>query len=351
MFGGCPSVNLFSQLKPRMLLLVITLLIAVFLFFIATFTQGGIMKTQFAERPYKERATAEKELHRYIYNFDPRRDILPKDLNPSHVTDFVQQELQEKNIDSFATNQIVELADFYNLRGLVLGFFDLLNRKESTEEQFLISIAATRAIGILGQGEHLNQGVEYYRYLLGLQYSKSYLLELLRCYSDYSLVVPGNAISTYIKPMFTALDKEANGDPNMATKLREVEDLQNNVLPRILRAANAKRLILSEENTQNRLDRLVDIYLNLDTHYREWLVRWAVRQLLREFEENGSEELVKSFRRGLGRVQSMAPQEAIHAISASCFRAIDFFGGQLSESELKQAKSISGNVAGLLSLE
>jgi hypothetical protein len=310
------------------------------------------MKTQFAGRPYKEQAIAEVELHRYIYNFDPRTHILPKDLNPTHVADFLQQELREQKIDLFATNQMVELADFYNLRNLISDFFNLLKRKENTEEQFLISIAITRGIGILGEGEHLKQGIDYYRYLLGLPYSKIYLPELLRCYNDYNLVVPSDVISAQIKTIMAELDKDARSDPNAATQLREVEDIHNNMLPRIVHAADTKCRIISEDNLHKRLDQLVDIYLNLNTHYREWLARWAVRQLLREFEASGSEKLVNAYRRGLSRVQtSVASQEATQAISASCFRSIVFFGGKLSEGELQQARSIPGNVAGLLSLE
>lgn len=310
------------------------------------------MKTQFAGRPYKERAIAEVELHRYIYNFDPRTHILPKDLNPSHVADFLQQELREQKIKPFAVNQMVELADFYNLQNLSSDFFNLLKRKENTEEQFLISIAITRGIGILGEGKYLKQGIEYYHYLFGLPHSKIYLPELLRCYNDYNLVVPGDVISIHLKKIMAALDKEARSNSNAATQLREVEDLHNNTLPRIVHAAEAKCRIISEDNLHKRLDQLVDIYLNLNTHYREWLARWAVRQLLRESEASGSEELVNAYRRGLSRVQvSVASQEAIQAISASGFRAIEFFGGQLSESEFQQARSIPGNVAGLLSLE
>ncbi|MCF6347882.1 MAG: hypothetical protein L3J20_06240 [Flavobacteriaceae bacterium] len=118
-----------------------------------------------------------------------------------------------------------------------------------------------------------------------------------------------------------------------------------------MRAADIKRLIIKEQDVQRRLDQLVGIYLNLDSDYLEWLERWAIRQLLLEFEVTGSKELLsEAFRRGLSRVQvSKSPDDA-KAISIAVFRAIEFFGGNLSKAELKHAKSVSGNLAGYLSL-
>ncbi|MCF6347883.1 MAG: hypothetical protein L3J20_06245 [Flavobacteriaceae bacterium] len=177
---------------------------------------------QFSGRPYKEQATAEVVLHHYIYKFDPRIDILPKNLNPEHVVEVVRRELRKEKMDSDAIKQIVELADFYNLQSNVRDFLNWLQQKTPSEEQFLNSIVITRAVGILGQGEQLNKGVEYFNYLLGSRYSRNYLTEILNCYGEYNLVISGDVVGVRVKEIMEKLAKEATNDPDAASLFNDV---------------------------------------------------------------------------------------------------------------------------------
>ena len=302
------------------------------------------MTGQFAGRPYRQPFAAQRELRRFVYEFDPREVILPKDIDPADVAGFIADQLHQPRISPTAANQLVELADFYDLKDLTLSLLARLDRREDSNEKYLTAIALTRGVGILGKDEQIQAGLNYLRYLAGLPYASAAVPELLSCYSEYSLTGPSAFMKALIEGIMSQLRDDAKSTPSLETRMRAVEDLYNNTLSRVEAATESKKQIASENESTARLDALVDVYLNLNPRYREWMERWAVRQLLREFESSGTPVLTGAFRRGLGRVQTSGPR-------AVCLRAIEFFGGRLSAEEFAQSRAVFAPAAGLLTLE
>src|SRR5262249_5873552 len=149
--------------------------------------------------------------------------------------------------------------------------------------------------------------------------------------------------------IISQLRADAKSTPALETRMRAVEDLYNNTLPRIAAATDSKKQIASENESTARLDALVRVYLNLNPRYREWMGRWGVRQLLREFESSGTPALTEAFRRGLTRLQPSATSvDTLTGPRAVCLRAIEFFGGRLSAEEFAQSRTVSAPVVGLL---
>jgi hypothetical protein len=309
------------------------------------------MTGQFARRSYKQPSAAEWELRRFVYEFDPREVILPKDIDPVDVASFIQDQLHQLRLSPTAADQLVELADFYDLKNLTPSLLARLDKREDSNEKYLTAIALTRGVGILGKDEQLRAGLDYLLYLSGLRYASASVAELLSCYSEYSLTSPAG-FRAPIERILSQLRNDAKSTPSLETRMRAVEDLYNNTVSRIEAATETKKQIVSENESTARLDALVDVYLNLNPRYREWMERWAVRELLREFESSGKPALTAAFRRGLGRVQTSATSEdTLAGPRAVCLRSIEFFGGRLSAEEFAQSRTVSAHIVGLLTLE
>ena len=119
----------------------------------------GTMTGQFAGRPYRQPFAAQRELRRFVYEFDPREVILPKDIDPADVAGFIADQLHQPRISPTAANQLVELADFYDLKDLTLSLLASLDRREDSNEKYLTAIALTRGVGILGKDEQAQAGL------------------------------------------------------------------------------------------------------------------------------------------------------------------------------------------------
>lgn len=310
------------------------------------------MTEQFAGRPFKPRLVAESELRRYVFEYDARASILPKDLDPVDVTEFARQQWRLPTLGPGPANHLIEVEDFYDTAAVVPDMLALLQRREDGPEKFLIAVALTRGVGILGSGADRDRGLEYLLYLLGLPYVPANAEAVLAAYNEYSLLGRSEPVAGALAKLQDDLSRQSGTDPVAETRMREVEDLANNMLPRIVHAADHKRAILAVADLPARLDALVDIYLALDTRYREWTLRWATRLLLREARAGRTAEVVAAFRRGLTRLPAAADsKEALSALRATSLRAVEFFGGQLSEAERVESRSIPTIVAGMLTLD
>jgi hypothetical protein len=319
---------------------------------VLTVLESGAMTTQFAGRPYKPPSVAEAELGRYVYQFNPRVSTLPKDLDPDDVAAFVTRGLREATVGITAASQLVEVADFYDLERVVPDLLARLKKQEDTRERFLVSLALTRGVGILASGEQETRGFEYLRHLMSLPFAAANVQGLLACFSEFSEPGRNEVVGASLRGLMAGKNTQAGTDAAAETRAREVEDLLNNVLPRIVKAEERKRQILALPDRPARLDALVDVYLNLDARYREWMDRWAARQLLEEARRRGTDDTVAAFRRALPRLEGAADsRDALSSLRAVCLRAIEFLGGALSEEEIRQSRTVPAVLVGLLTLD
>jgi hypothetical protein len=311
-----------------------------------------VMNREIINRPFKNNALASQQLKHFVFEYDPRADMLPKCIDPTQTIDFIRQQLQTGTLGREEAVQIVELADFYNLKQLAPDFLKALIKQDPSEERFLMAIAFTRAVGVLSEGEAWARGRDHFRFLLSSRFASSHMPELLGCLDAYMPKEDPQATSERMGSLIQTLQTRAETDAEAGTQMRNLEDIQNNTLPRIVKAAEIKQAILAIPDGSARLDRLVMIYLKLSMHYHEWLDRWAVRFLLRDYYRTGAVEPVKAFQRALENTDRLAlPDESKQTLRRLCYHAIDFFGGSLSEGERNEAKTLAPHSAGLLSLD
>jgi hypothetical protein len=303
-------------------------------------------------RPTKRKDIAQQELRRFVFDFDPRADSVPKCVERSQVAQFVQGELHKPGLGAAQARQLADLADFYDLRQLAPEFLDELLQPATTEERFGVATASCEAVGVLGSGAVWARGRDRYNELFASPYAASRMQELLACFNAYTPPEDQRATLQRLDDLVRKLRPQADADPAAGVAMRNLEDMKNNTLPRIVQAAAIRRDILALPDAAARLDRSVGIYLKLSMNYQEWLNRWAVRVILREYYERGPVQPLQAFRRALDTVRaSSQPEEEKRVRRAVAFHAIDFLGGALSDAELAEARALAPNLAGLLSLD
>jgi hypothetical protein len=288
----------------------------------------------------------------FIHRFDYRKDTLPKFIDPAHVEAFVRELMQDISPGVAETRRIVELVDFYNVRGLAPDFASMLERKERNDEEYLVSLSLAEALAYVGDEVQRALGRSYFHYLLNQDRAKRHMNALVECYAAYAQEDRGAGIDSRIKEIISELKEREKSDPMAGLQLRTLQDVRNNTLPRIAKAAEYRKEIARIAQTPERLDMLVAIYLNQDTRYREYMERWAIRMILREWENGEGKQIVAAFRRALERIDSKPRSEhAGESPRGSGLRAIEFFGGRLAPEEKEEAKAIPPNLAGMLTLE
>ena len=315
-------------------------------------TRVQMSRMDIMNRPFKSQEVAERQLKQFAFDFDPRSDALPTGINPDTVGDFIRHHLHPDHLESPVARQLAELADFYDLRQLVPDFEKKLARREATEDDFLVSLVFVQVVGVLAEGPARDQGRDYFNFLLSTRFVRHRLTELLLCWNAYTPPANTGRLTESLNRLAITLQAEARLDPAADLTLRNVQDLHHNLLPRLERASTIKQEIMTLPEIAPRLDRLVAIYLKLSMSYQEFLNRWAVRMLLREYRLNGATEPVNAFWRAVASIDlSNRSAEEKQMLKIVCYRAIDFLGGPVSQSERTQSKSLYPHLAGLLSLD
>jgi hypothetical protein len=302
--------------------------------------------------PSNTEKVATAKIIQFLDDFDPRSDgSLPKLLDPVLVEQVLRKRLHQSTVNDIVARQITELADFYHLTGLVPDFLKWLDNKLSShkglpEKDFEIAIAFTRAVGILGTDAQRQIAQKYYHSLLDFSYHQllsghpyaGYRMEaLMQCYAEYAEKEPIADTLQYIEKIISELRKKESSQPAMGDLRRSIQSIRNNALPRIEGATRMKQEIMEKKDPEQRLKHLLDIYLNIDMRYHEYINRWAVRMIQQEARLSGNHTVIASFRHALSRIGIDRPsQDIITSRRARIFNVIEFFGGQLSTAEMAE---------------
>jgi hypothetical protein len=130
----------------------------------------------------------------------------------------------------------------------------------------------------------------------------------------------------------------ARNDWTAETEMRNIEDLRGIVLYRVAGAATMKQEIMQTADKAVRLDALVNIYLNIDQRYNEFVAHWAFNKIVRAGRTGDAAEVIAALRRAVNRL----PREARDALLARALHAVEFFGGKLTDAERARARTAQG---------
>jgi len=287
-------------------------------------------------KKYKPEAVALTELHRFIYEYDPRAVHMPKRIEPALVERFLRDELgkgRPRYSDEAA--RMIWLSDFYNTRGVVPSFIGLLTGKELTDDEFLTSVVFAVGVSYLGNDVQWNFGRAYYHYLISISDTPHRLSNVVTCYEAYAPRETVDALAKRIDDMMASVQQQATADDRARKTLNDLQNIRANRLPRLLAGLAAEMELAGITVPATRISRLVEIYLDLDEGHNEILGQWAERQLRREAREGRAALIVSTLRHAIPR---LAGREDKDESTARAVHAIEFFGGKLSVEEQKHVR-------------
>lgn len=279
------------------------------------------------------------ELEEFVFHPDQfGKENIPRRLPPADVARFLMSRL-DRNAGLEPLRQAGKLAGFYDLNeiaGFLRGFLD---GRESGPEQRLRAITVVRSIALCGGPDERKFAGGYFNHLL----ERATVGELPELTSLYEALGP----EVDSQRLRAAAQAFADSGPAPADA-RILRSLLSKTLPRAEQANALKARTLAVPDSAQRVEIEIRMYTGLLMSYPEYLPAWAARRLRRETwadspaqqiarapDRNRSLWVAQAFRRIMPAVaeQKSFTAEVKAAKQLTCLRAIDFFGGALTNAE------------------
>ncbi|MDQ3743508.1 MAG: hypothetical protein M3444_03910 [Acidobacteriota bacterium] len=315
------------------------------------FTRAGSRLFELSDRCADAQAASVMKLYRYVFSKSDFPEPMPKRVGRAVVERFLREFLGRGY-----TGAMMQLALFYDAQAVVPDLLTRLDARETTEDEVRASIMLAETVGVLGDDAQRGAGRRYYRRLLTLPYgydsAKEFRIKiLLDCYAAYAPEEPSEGLRGRIDESLARLRAHAATDPAAAGPLmRQVEYLRGVTLSRVEGAAAMKREIMQTPDPAKRLDALVNINLEIDARYSEFVDAWACNRLVRASRAGGAGSVVAAFRRALARLRGDRSPEA-HRARALALRAVEYFGGECTPAERALARTAQWPYVSLWSFE
>lgn len=284
----------------------------------------------------------------FIFHSDEySRELIPRQLNIAEVVMFIESRI-DNSTRLVPLQQAEKLVDFYDLQEVLPHFERLLNRREASNTDLMRSAIEVRIVARVGTRAASDFAGAYYLYLAQRADTTALLDLLISVYEALGSAADPRPLAGAIAQRLQTLEPQVKTNPDLIHEFQTLERLSAYTLPRAVQANQAKDRVRSILNPAQRIEEEVNIYLGLKPGFPEILPAWAARQLRREVWADRPEqqtvradsparrsELVAAFRAALGRVEGnqTMPQGQKDFIVGSCLRAVEFFGGALSEAE------------------
>lgn len=284
----------------------------------------------------------------FVFHSDEySRDLIPRRLNTAEVAMFIESRI-DNSTRLVPLQQAEKLVDFYDLQEVVPHFERLLNRQETTATDLTRSAIEVRIVARVGTPAACEFARAYYSYLAQRAETTALLDLLISVYEALGSAADPKPLAAAISQRLQTLEPQVKAHPDLIHEVQALERMSNYTLPRTVQANQAKDRVRSIQNPAQRIEEEINIYLGLKPGFPEILPAWAARRLRREIWADHPEqqtvradnparrsEIVAAFRAALGRIESnqTMPQTQKDFLVGSCLRAVEFFGGALSEPE------------------
>lgn len=284
----------------------------------------------------------------FVFHSDEySRELIPRQLTTAEVAAFIEARI-DNSTRLVPMQQAEKLVDFYDLQEVAPHYERLLNRREQGPADLTRSAIEVRTIARVGTQPVCDYARAYYLYLVQRAETTALLETLVSVYEALGSGGDARALAGAISQRLHSLEPQVSANPDLTHEVQALERLFNFTLPRAVQANQVKDRVRAIANSSQRIEEEINIYLGLKPGFPEILPSWAARRLRREVWAEEPErqtaradnparraELVAAFRAALGRVESnQTMQESQKSfLIGSCLRAIEFFGGALSEAE------------------
>ena len=247
------------------------------------------------------------------------------------VSQFVRFEISDLPPQYFWRVRI--LADLYHLTELLNYFQQMLDRREQKPVDLDKSIANTIILNEIGDEGQKEQAVQYYEYLTSHQFANQKFRELIKCLASLGEIAKPNSLRSRMDSEIKALASREASDPEADIERREVEDIVGNEFFFIEESNNSRTRILGIADVRQRLQALIEAYLQLsEDGGGEFFDLWVQQQLRRISEAEGDKLVIDAFRATAKDASKLARGDKNYCL-VRCYNAIEYFRGELNEDE------------------
>jgi hypothetical protein len=291
-------------------------------------------------------ATELPEIETFIFHPDQfGKELIPRRQNPQDLIKFISERVNRSTpID--ALRQTEKVVDLYDLQELAPYFQSMLDQREAQPDDFLRSILFLRMLARIGLPPEREYARRYFQYLISRATTTESFTELVTAYEALGSGADPAPLAAAIARKVATLDP---ANPQSVHEAQTLNNLGQLTLPRITAFNQEKDRVSNIPARPARVDREIDLYLGLRPSY-PGMAAFAARRLRREVwseqppqqiyradSTRRKQDLAAAFRAAMSRVALAdgLPDSARKIMLRACVRAIDFFGGELTESDKK----------------
>ncbi|MCY7348884.1 MAG: hypothetical protein LH614_22060 [Pyrinomonadaceae bacterium] len=292
--------------------------------------------------PVVDRETAQKELESFIFELSYGRKVEPRNLDPTHVEEFLRQRL-DRSKEPASFERARQVVDFYDLTSVVDHFEKMLSRSEKDARELLQSVEMVRILGEQGTTDQQKKALEYHDWLVKSPFAEKEFKALTEAIDSFQTFAP-NTLTEAMKKQHPILKErgkdhlKGNSEAMFINGLaEEIFTLQNSRLPQLLGVLESRRTILNAASPKEKPEKLTLVYLE---QMPVSSPRWAARQLRRESREGKTDAVIDSLRKSFKAVKDEKYEEEEEiSFLLSAARAVRFFGAELNDAEKNLIKN------------
>jgi hypothetical protein len=276
------------------------------------------------------------------------KELIPRRQSPEELVRFIDEHI-DRSTPVDALRQTEKVVNFYDLQETASFFEHMLDQREAQPDDVLRSILFTRIVASVGLPPDREFARRYYLFLIPRASTVEMFVELAATYEAIGSTADTTPLVAAIARKAGSIDKS---NPQSTHEAADLDRLGNYTLPRAVLLNQEKDRVFNIPGRAVRIEREVDLYLGLRSSYpgmsgyaarrlrREVWAEQPAQQIYRADSNRRREELVAAFRAAIPRVEAGndLPESAKTIMIRACLRAIDFFGGELSEPEQEQLR-------------
>ncbi|MEP0841299.1 MAG: hypothetical protein HRF43_01150 [Phycisphaerae bacterium] len=296
---------------------------------------------------YLPEAQAEKDLQVFVHGgkYDPVR--LPKRAEPDVVDRFVRKALDDKDLKVKPLLRCGELMRFFDLRERAGQLEKWLDRRQADDGQFPRLMIALNLAGDFGADPLREQAAKVYQAVLAHKSAGDHFPGLIDSLFHLAPLADPKWVSDALDQRLKALEARAAVDEDAAVAANDVKDWKADRLPSVLEARKKRLDLLKLTDPDRQRIELGRCYLQLERASYVDLAAWAVMMLQHECNETDPAVPARAFSHGMdlivsrGSARAGIPEEEKKDLAiyvTRCKRAIEFYGGKLTEKQAEFAK-------------
>jgi len=304
------------------------------------------------------------QLEEFIFHPDQfHTEDVPKGLDRNAVTKFVEARV-DRLTQFRALLQAEKVIDLYDLQEVCAHLLSLPAKIENSPDVVSRSTVIVRTVALVCPPADMSHAAEYGKGLVGRASTLAEFQELILLNDALGPQSDPKQLRSRMEQKLKELGAKRQTDFQAQLEYSKLEDTLNIRLERSEKANALKLKIIGIAERPTRIREEVKMYLTIQYGYLEFLQTWAARRLRRETwadqpsqqivrVENAHlrQDVVKTFRlvlESLGRFKEI-PKESFDSFQIRCLRGIQYFGGEISNSEAQFVEQKAGNQMDLLS--